>query len=266
VGGTFTPPAPGTFTYDVNWNKAVDPTSVQTTDLQLSGNTGATVTNVQVTNGGMTTEFTLNIPFGGPLTAHISAGAITDTNGNPNADFSGDYTVEGCPPSQYTITTGADTIVPGDTDIGSHCDDCDTPVTLPFSFTLYDQTYTAVNVSSNGRLDFVVANEPGGFITACLPPPPNVGPYDFTVFATWQDLCTDNTPGNWGGDNCTGCGVFTSVSGNPPNRIFNIEWRTCGYATGCTAPAQNFEVRLFEGDPNLQFEVIYGVLDPSNIP
>jgi hypothetical protein len=99
VGGTFTPPAPGTYTYDVNWNKAVDPTSVQTSDLQLSGNTGATVTNVTVINSNMTTEFTLNIPFGGSLTAHIAAGAITDTFGNPNADFSGNYTVGGCPPS-----------------------------------------------------------------------------------------------------------------------------------------------------------------------
>src|SRR5580704_8809831 len=99
VGGTFNPPAPSTYTYDVNWNKAVDPTSVQTTDLQLSGNTGASVTAVTVTNGGTTTEFTLNSPFGGSLTAHIAAGAITDTNGNPNADFSGNYAVGGCPPS-----------------------------------------------------------------------------------------------------------------------------------------------------------------------
>jgi len=37
-----------------------------------------------------------------------------------------------CPGDQYTITDGADTIVLGDTDIGSHCDDCDTVVTLPF--------------------------------------------------------------------------------------------------------------------------------------
>jgi hypothetical protein len=94
VGGTFTPPAPNTYMYDVNWNMAVDPMSVQTTDLQLSGNTGATVTNVQVING-TTTEFTLNIPFGGSLTASIAAGAITDTFGNPNAAFSGNYTVEG---------------------------------------------------------------------------------------------------------------------------------------------------------------------------
>ena len=35
VGGTFTPPAPGTYTYDVNWNIDVDPSSVQ--DKRSSG-------------------------------------------------------------------------------------------------------------------------------------------------------------------------------------------------------------------------------------
>jgi len=99
VGGTFTPPAPGTYPYDVHWNIAVDPSSVQTSDLQVSGNTGATVTAVSVSPDGMTTTFTLNIAFGGSLTAHIAAGAITDTFGNPNADFSGNYTVAGCPPN-----------------------------------------------------------------------------------------------------------------------------------------------------------------------
>jgi N-acetylneuraminic acid mutarotase len=83
----------------VHWNIPVLPASVQTTDLQLSGNTGGTVTAVSVSPDGMTTTFTLNIPFGGSLTAHIAAGAITDTFGNPNADFSGNYTVGGCPPS-----------------------------------------------------------------------------------------------------------------------------------------------------------------------
>jgi hypothetical protein len=106
VGGTFTPPAPGTYTYDVNWNVPVDPASVATGDLELSGTAGGTVTAVTVINGNMTTEFTLSIPFGGSLTAHIAAGAITDADGNPNADFSGDYTVGGCPPSQYVITEG----------------------------------------------------------------------------------------------------------------------------------------------------------------
>jgi hypothetical protein len=258
VGGTFTPPAPGTYDYLVNWNKAVDESSVQDTDLQLSGNTGATVTGHTFENGDTTIHFTLNITFGGPLTAHIAAGAITDSSGNPNADFSGNYTVGGCPPSQYVITSGTDTIVPGVDDTGNHIDDGDTMIPLPFSFQLYDQTYNAVNVNSNGRLDFVVANEPGGYISACLPPPPNVGPYDFTIFPTWTDQCTDNTPGNCGGNNCTGCGIFTTTEGSAPNRIFDIEWRTTLYASGDTAPTVHFEVRLFEGDPNLKFEVVYG--------
>jgi hypothetical protein len=262
VGGTFTPPAPGTYTYDVNWNVPVDPASVATTDLQLSGNAGGSVTGVTVTNGNMTTEFTLNITFGGSLTAHIAAGAITDADGNPNAEFSGNYTVEGCPPSQYVITEGADTIVPGDTDIGNHTDDGDTFVALPFTFQLYDQSYTGVNISSNGRLDFVTANEPGGYQTACLPPPPNVGPYDFSIFSVWEDQRTD-----FGLTGCASfpggnCGIFTSVSGSAPNRIFNIEWRTVLFNDNNAT--QNHEVRLYENDPNLKFEVIIGTLNPQN--
>ena len=69
----------------------------------------------------------------------------------------GIITFQGCPPSQYVITDGTDTIVPGDTDIGNHTDDGDTFVTLPFAFQLYDQTFNGVNVSSNGRLDFVTS-------------------------------------------------------------------------------------------------------------
>src|SRR5437868_14305248 len=49
---------------------------------------------------------------------------------------------------QYTFTTGTDTIVPGDTDTGNHTDDGDTFVALPFSFSLYDQTFNGVNVNS----------------------------------------------------------------------------------------------------------------------
>ena len=89
------------------------------------------------------------------------------------------------------FTTGTDTIVPGDTDTGNHTDDGDTFVALPFSFQLYGQTFTGVNVNSNGRLDFVTINEPGGYMTACLPAPPNVGPYDYTIFPMWQDMRTD---------------------------------------------------------------------------
>ena len=214
--------------------------------------------------GNTTVEFTLNISFGGNLTADIPAGAFTDQFGNPGAAFNGSYTVEGCPSGQYTFTEGTDTIVPGDTDTGNHGDDVDTPVTLPFPFTLYNQTFNSVNVSSNGRIDFVVPNEPGGFVTNCLPAPPNIGPYDFTIFPAWEDMRTDiglsgcaSFPGGT-------CGVFTSVSGTAPNRIFNIEWRSVLFADNSST--QNFEARLYEnGGPNndLRFDVIIGTLNPG---
>ena len=77
VGGTFTPPAPGDYQYDVNFNQAVDAASVQTSDLTLTGNVGGSVTAVQVVNGNTTARFTLHFNFGGSVTASIGAGAIT---------------------------------------------------------------------------------------------------------------------------------------------------------------------------------------------
>ncbi len=134
-GGTFSPPAPGDYQYDVNFNQAIDPASVDTSDLTLTGNAGGSVTSVQVS--GSTASFMLHFTFGGSVTATIGSGAITAQGCNGNEAFTGTYTVEGCPPSQYVLTNGADAIVPGTTDIGSHCDDCDTVVALPFAFQLY---------------------------------------------------------------------------------------------------------------------------------
>ena len=48
------------------------------------------------------------------MTASIGAGSITANGCNVNAAFTGNYTVEGCPPQQYVFTDGTDTIVPGD--------------------------------------------------------------------------------------------------------------------------------------------------------
>ncbi len=180
---------------------------------------------------------------------------------DPRAALSANHTVQGCP--QYMITQGTDRIVPGNTNIGSDCDECDTFVSLPFNFQLYGNTYTGVNVSSNGRVDFVNANEPGGFITACLPSPSSYFtglPYDNTIFAVWQDQLT--FAGSTGCTNFPGgtCGIFTSVTGSAPNRIFNIEWRTV-LRDDDSAP-QNFEVRLYENDPNQRFDIILGTLTP----
>ena len=161
----------------------------------------------------------------------------------------------------YIFTTGTDPIVPGITDTGNHTDDGDTPVTLPFSFQLYDQTYNSVNVNSNGRLDFVCINEPSGFASACLPAAPNICPFDYTIFGLWSDYRTDVV-----GEGCSnfasGCGIFTSVSGSAPNRIFNIEWRAVYFADhNATA---NFEIRLYENDPNKRFDFVFGIVQPGS--
>src|SRR5262249_35345559 len=92
VNGVFS--LPGPFTYDVNFNEPIDPASVQTSDLQLSGIAGASVTGVTVLPGNTTARFTLNVSTEGTLTAAIAAGAITDQFGNPGAAFSGNYSVD----------------------------------------------------------------------------------------------------------------------------------------------------------------------------
>src|SRR6266516_6101563 len=67
----------------------------------------------------------------------------------------------------FTIVQIGGSIVPGTTDIGNHCDDCVTTLTLPFPFTFYDQTFTMVNLSSNGNAQFTTTDT--AFTNICLP-------------------------------------------------------------------------------------------------
>jgi hypothetical protein len=113
-------------------------------------------------------------------------------------------------------------------------------------------------ISSNGRLDFVCNNEPEPS-AFCLPAEPHNCPYSYSIFPLWTNLQTSVN-----GNGCTtwanGCGIFTSVSGNAPNRIFNIEWHAVLWAKENTI--EDFEVRLYENDPNQRFDVIYGAVYP----
>jgi hypothetical protein len=255
VGGTFTPAAPNNYTYDVNFNEAVDPASVQTSDLTVSGNSGPSVTAVSVINGNTTARFTLHMNFGGALTASIAAGAINDAFGNLNAAFSGNYTVQGCPsPDHYTIAPiGGSMVVPGTTDVGNHTDDGVTFVSLPFSYTLYDTNYTGINVSSNGTAQFVTTSNE--WTNSCLP----WTTHNYSLFPYWDDQRTDSQSGCSAFPGST-CGIFTSVSGSAPNRIFNIEWRTVYYRSA--TQSLNYELRLYEGQN--RFDVIYGTVPLGN--
>jgi|GEM_PF-2066541 len=174
------------------------------------------------------------------MTAVVTPSSTAQPSSTPNP-CQGNYMV--------TPTTGA-TIVPGTTDTGNHCDDCVTSVTLPFPFRLYDQTYNSVMVSSNGNAQFVGSLT--DYTNTCLP----AAGFTYTIFPYWDDLRTDT------GANCPagGCGIFTSVSGTAPNRIFNIEWRAVLFSGGALA---NFQVRLYEGTTDSRFSVIYGA-NPGN--
>lgn len=172
---------------------------------------------------------------------------------------SGAATLAPCPGATYAIGASASvTPVPGVTDTGNHCDDCDTLIALPFPFSLYDQTFTTARISSNGRLEFVTANEPGGHAPSCLPAPANQGPYAYTIFPLWHDLRTDV-----GLSGCSafpnGCGIFTWVSGTAPNRTLAIDFHAVRFANN--SQTAQFEIRLYENSPTRRFDVIYSAIN-----
>jgi hypothetical protein len=242
VGSEFNPPAPGNYQYDVNFNEPVDPASVSTSDLVVSGTSGPSVLAVTVLAGNMTARFTLHLSFGGSLNVSIADRAVADAFGNPNSPFAGRYAVAGCPPPKhytFTASTGA-AIVPGTTFLpGSACDDCSYPVTLPFPFVFYGQSFTALNAVSNGNLQLASGN--AAFSNFCLP----YSTASYVIMPYWDDLLFIN--GNEG--------IYTSTSGTAPNRIFNIEWRGSYYSGGGNI---NLEARLYETTGQIDF--IYGVV------
>src|SRR5438046_1809521 len=60
---------------------------------------------------------------------------------------------DGAPSSTgYAISSSTGSLSTGGTDALNHCDDCVTPLALPFPVTIYDQTFTTATVSSNGTV------------------------------------------------------------------------------------------------------------------
>ena len=221
--------------------------------LQNTANPGVTVSPAQ-TCGGIPHTQIPNNSFGYGRVDALAAVNAAGPSPTPTA------TVTGTPPTAtstptrtrtptptpticsnygFSTSTGA-TIVPGTTDIGNHCDDCATSIALPFAYSLYGQSFTAASVNSNGTMQFTGSTT--AFSNVCLP----TTTLNNAILAQWDDLLTNGTGG----------GIFTSVSGTAPNRIFNIEWRTTYFSGGGTA---NFEIRLYEGQS--RFDIVYGQID-----
>jgi hypothetical protein len=188
---------------------------------------------------------------GGPDQVYRLNGTINGTCATPTPTPTATPTPTPCPNcGTYNTSTGSGTIATATTDTGNHCDDCTTAVTLPFSVSLYGVQYSAINVSSNGSVDFT--GTAANFTHGCLVLPQSA--YGATIFPYQDDLRTDV-----GLSGCTtwanGCGIFTSVSGTAPNRQFHIVYQAVHFADNTAAA--NFEVRLYEGC-HQTFDIIYG--------
>ena len=108
------------------------------------------------------------IPTAGGPDNVFRLNGTTGGGGTPTPTPTG--TPAGC--GTYTTATGTGTITPGDTDTGSHCDDCATLISFPFPVSVYGQTFTSANVSSNGSLDLI--GDTAFFTHGCLTlPDPN---------------------------------------------------------------------------------------------
>jgi N-acetylneuraminic acid mutarotase len=244
--------------FTVNLSSAADPGTVNASDFTVNGTPASSFVLI---NGNTTITFHFNtspvVP--GLNTMHIPACAFDCGNGcvqeftctftyqpstptptpTPTAAASSTPT---CPPgNQYVIAQIGGSIVPGTTDIGD--DDTVVTIALPFSYTLYDQTFTSINLSPNGNAQFTTTDTT--FINQCLP----WLTHNYTIYPYWDDLLLVNS----------GFSIFASISGSAPNRIFNIEWRA-QYFPGIGNA--NFELRLYEGQT--RFDVIYGTVTNGN--
>ena len=157
----------------------------------------------------------------------------------------------------YTFTLETATFVPGVDDIGNHGDDVGTVITLPFSVTLYDQTFTSATAGSNGHLTFGTAQN--GFGITC--DPFGVSGATYALGPYWGDQCTADCFNT----TCPTCGIFTTTTGVAPDRIFYVEYRTTYYGLAGQNPDQlNYEIALYEnGAPPFQF--IYNNIEAAAI-
>ena len=167
--------------------------------------------------------------------AQSADGTVRGTQGVPSLPSGGTCT--------YAIAQIGGSIVPGTTDIGNHGDDTVTTIALPFPFCLYDQTFTSINLSSNGNAQFTTTDTT--FSNQCLP----WLTHNYSIYPYWDDLYLVNS----------GFGIFTSISGTAPNRIFNIEWRAQYFPGSGSA---GFELRLYENA--CRFDIIYGTVTNGN--
>jgi len=189
-------------------------------------------------------------PFKLSIANTFVCGTAIVINWTASTGETGSFTITTQGLGYVTSTMTGQSIVPGTTDTGNNTDDGTTFISLPFTFNFYNQPFTGANVSSNGNLQFTSNN--AAFTNVCPFP---IASMNNLISPYWDDFRTDCEAAQ---------GIFTSISGLAPNRIFNIEWRVRVFTANCTplGALANFEVRLYETTGQIDF--IYGTVEPAN--
>lgn len=114
--------------------------------------------------------------------------------------------------------------------VGLLADDAVLALALPFPFTFYGTTYTAVNVATNGNLQFTTDSTL--YRPDCLAPAADMGDM---IAPYWADL------------DLTAAGALeTAVAGQAPARVFVVEWDDVPLYGADGSDRVTFEVQLFE--------------------
>jgi N-acetylneuraminic acid mutarotase len=105
-------------------------------------------------------------------------------------------------------------------------DDSFAPVTLPFAFSLYGQSYTSANVCTNGFITFGTGTCP--FTNSSIP---STGTPNAAIYPFWDDMFIDPST------------MFTQTLTGPDR--FVIEWRNAGFFPPGSPGRLDFEVVLY---------------------
>lgn len=111
-------------------------------------------------------------------------------------------------------------------------------VAFPFNFDFYGQTYSAVNVSSNGFLTFT------GVVNGCCTGQaiPSNDQHNALISGWWEDLDPGNAPS--GSNPGFGNNVHYEVQGSSPDRVLIIQFT--GVPLWPDAGSNTFQYKLFE--------------------
>ncbi|GJM40068.1 MAG: hypothetical protein DHS20C20_03500 [Ardenticatenaceae bacterium] len=139
----------------------------------------------------------------------------------------------------YTCDSGtAFAYIDATTDTFLYQDDGVTSLDLPFPFTFYGTTYTQLQASSNGNLQF--GNDNAFYANSCMDEAPVAGMGDM-IAPYWDDL------------DLTSLGYLEyDVVGEAPERIFVLEWDNIP-RFGNPDDRVTFAVQLFEESQDILF-------------